>query len=46
LALGARDEGAPGEHAAAMTSYFGAFIIDLDFNKIGAVTFPRSQDQP
>jgi catechol 2,3-dioxygenase-like lactoylglutathione lyase family enzyme len=43
LALGARDEGAPADRAAAMTSYFSAFIIDLDGNKIEAVTFPRGQ---
>ncbi len=40
LAGGASNEGAPGPRQAAMTTYFGAFIIDLDGNKIEAVTFP------
>lgn len=44
LALGGRSDGAPGARQAAMTSYFGAFIRDLDGNKIEAVTFPR-EDQ-
>lgn len=42
LAGGAHDEGAPGPRQAAMTTYFGAFILDPDGNKIEAVTFPRS----
>jgi len=41
LALGATDEGSPGDRQAAMTTYFGAFIIDPDGNKIEAVSFPR-----
>ena len=41
LAWGGRDDGAPGERQAAMTKYFGAFVRDLDGNKIEAVTFPR-----
>ena len=40
LAGGGADEGAPGPRQAAMTTYFGAFIIDPDGNKIEAVTFP------
>ncbi len=40
IALGGRDDGAPGPRQAAMTMYFGAFIRDLDGNKIEAVTFP------
>jgi len=44
IALGARDEGAPAARAATMKSYFGAFIIDLDGNKIEAITFPQTQD--
>lgn len=44
LAHGARDDGAPGARAAAMTDYFGAFVIDVDGNKIEAVTFPRGAD--
>jgi len=43
LALGARDDGAPGDRQAAMTRYFGAFIKDRDGNKIEAVTFPRAE---
>ena len=42
LSLGGRDEGAPGDRQAAMTTYFGAFIKDADGNKIEAVTFPRN----
>jgi catechol 2,3-dioxygenase-like lactoylglutathione lyase family enzyme len=41
IALGARDEGAPAERAATTTTYFGAFIIDLDGNKMEAITFPQ-----
>ena len=41
LRLGGRDAGPPGDRQAAMTTYFGAFILDPDGNKIEAVTFPR-----
>ena len=41
LEMGAADEGAPGLREATMTTYFGAFIIDRDGNKIEAVTFNR-----
>lgn len=41
LELGGADAGAPGPRQAAMTTYFGAFIHDLDGNKIEAVTFPN-----
>lgn len=41
LAHGGTSDGAPGARDAAMTTYFGAFIRDLDGNKIEAVTFPR-----
>jgi catechol 2,3-dioxygenase-like lactoylglutathione lyase family enzyme len=41
LANGGRDEGPPGPRQAAMTTYFGAFILDPDGNKLEAVTFPR-----
>lgn len=43
LAHGGRDEGAPGPRQAALTTYFGAFIIDPDGNKIEAVHFPRPE---
>jgi catechol 2,3-dioxygenase-like lactoylglutathione lyase family enzyme len=42
LSLGCASAGDPGPRQAAMTTYFGAFIYDLDGNKIEAVTFPRS----
>ena len=42
LALGAKDAGAPGPRQAAFTTYFGAFILDPDGNKIEAVSFPRA----
>jgi catechol 2,3-dioxygenase-like lactoylglutathione lyase family enzyme len=41
-ALGCLSAGDPGPRLAAMTTYFGAFIFDLDGNKIEAVHFPRS----
>lgn len=41
LDAGGRDAGAPGPRKAAMTTYFGAFVHDLDGNKIEAVTFPK-----
>jgi catechol 2,3-dioxygenase-like lactoylglutathione lyase family enzyme len=42
LAAGCRDAGAPGPRQAAMTTYYGAFILDPDGNKVEAVCFPRS----
>ena len=41
LALGAADDGAPGERQGTMTAYFGAFIIDADGNKLEVLTFVR-----
>lgn len=41
IALGGRGDGEPSDRQAAVTHYFGAFIRDLDRNKIEAVTFPR-----
>ncbi len=41
LAMGGRDDGAPGPRQGALTGYFGAFILDPDGNKIEAVNFPR-----
>jgi catechol 2,3-dioxygenase-like lactoylglutathione lyase family enzyme len=40
LARGAIDEGSPGDRIGAMTTYFGAFIIDPDGNKLEVVHFP------
>ena len=40
LALGGSDGGPPGDRSAEMTTYFGAFILDVDGNRIEAVTFP------
>ena len=40
LLAGGSDDGAPGDRAGEMTTYFGAFILDIDGNKIEAVTFP------
>lgn len=42
LAGGGRCDGPPGERQATVTTYFGAFIRDLEGNKIEAVTFPRT----
>jgi catechol 2,3-dioxygenase-like lactoylglutathione lyase family enzyme len=41
LASGGKDAGAPGPRQAVFTTYFGAFILDPDGNKIEAVSFPR-----
>ncbi len=41
LANGGADEGEPGPRQAAFTTYFGAFILDPDGNKVEAVTFPK-----
>ena len=43
LELGGVSDGDPGPRAAAMTTYFGAFILDPDGNKIEAVSFPARQ---
>ena len=40
MANGATDAGMPGPRDAALTTYFGAFIIDPDGNKIEAINFP------
>lgn len=39
--MGGQSDGLPGERKAAVTDYYGAFIMDLDGNKIEAVTFPN-----
>jgi len=41
LALGCTGAGDPGPRQAAMTEYFGAFILDPDGNKVEAAFFPR-----
>ena len=41
LAGGGRSDGEPGPRQGAMTTYYGAFILDPEGNKIEAVTFPR-----
>lgn len=42
LAHGGVGDGAPCDRQAALTTYFGAFIRDLDGNKIEAASFPRA----
>lgn len=42
VAGGGASDGAPGPRPAAVTSYFGAFVLDLDGNKIEAASFPRT----
>ena len=39
---GGGSDGAPGPRPAAVTDYYGAFIIDLDGHKIEAASFPRT----
>lgn len=41
LARGGADGGAPGPRGAAMTTYFGAFVVDPDGNRVEAASFPR-----
>jgi catechol 2,3-dioxygenase-like lactoylglutathione lyase family enzyme len=43
LAGGGTSAGDPGPRQAAMTTYVGAFIYDLDGNKIEAVNFPKKE---
>jgi catechol 2,3-dioxygenase-like lactoylglutathione lyase family enzyme len=42
LARGGRSNGEPGPRQAAMTTYYGAFILDPDGNKIEALSFPKT----
>ncbi len=42
LAGGGRSDGEPGPRQAAMTTYYGAFVIDPDGNKLEAVSFPKA----
>jgi catechol 2,3-dioxygenase-like lactoylglutathione lyase family enzyme len=41
LARGGKSDGEPGPRQAAMTTYFGAFILDPDGNKLEALSFPK-----
>ena len=41
LANGGQSDGAPGPRSAEVSPYYGAFILDLDGNKLEAATFPR-----
>ena len=41
LAAGGTSAGAPGLRQTAMTTYFGAFILDPDGNKLEALSFPK-----
>jgi catechol 2,3-dioxygenase-like lactoylglutathione lyase family enzyme len=41
LELGCATAGDPGPRQGAQTTYYGAFVYDLDGNKIEAVFFPR-----
>jgi catechol 2,3-dioxygenase-like lactoylglutathione lyase family enzyme len=40
VAEGGASDGAPGPRQGAMTTYFAAFILDLDGNRIEAASFP------
>ena len=42
LAEGGSCAGEPGPRQAAMTTYFGAFILDPDGNKLEALSFPSA----
>lgn len=42
IANGGRSDGEPGPRQAAMTTYYGAFILDPDNNKIEALSFPAA----
>ena len=46
LAGGGSDDGAPGLRQAALTTYFGAFIRDLDGNRVEAASFPVQDTSP
>jgi catechol 2,3-dioxygenase-like lactoylglutathione lyase family enzyme len=45
LEMGGQCAGAPGPRPAAMTTYYGAFILDLDGNKLEAMSFPRATEE-
>ncbi len=46
VSAGGRDEGAPGPRPEYTPEYYGAFVRDLDGNKIEAVFFDMSMSQP
>jgi len=46
LAQGGKTAGDPGPRQAAFTTYIGAFVFDLDGNKIEAVYFPKKFGEP
>jgi len=46
LAHGGASDGAPGPRSAAVTGYFGAFVLDPDGNRIEAAAFPRKTEAP
>ena len=41
LGAGGRSDGEPGPRQAALTTYFGAFIVDPDGNRLEAASFPE-----
>ena len=41
LDAGGRSDGEPGPRQAALTTYFGAFIVDPDGNRLEAASFPE-----
>ena len=42
LAGGGASDGEPGPRQATMTTYYGAFILDPDGNKLEALSFPAA----
>jgi catechol 2,3-dioxygenase-like lactoylglutathione lyase family enzyme len=46
LAAGGTSAGDPGPRQAARTTYFGAFILDPDGNKLEAITFSAPSTSP
>jgi catechol 2,3-dioxygenase-like lactoylglutathione lyase family enzyme len=46
MSAGGKDEGAPGPRPEYTPEYYGAFVRDLDCNKIEAVFFDMSMSKP
>jgi catechol 2,3-dioxygenase-like lactoylglutathione lyase family enzyme len=44
LGAGGRDAGGPGPRQGAQVTYYGAFVLDLDGNKLEAMTVPPAAD--